>query len=148
MNGYTSRIEVIYVSTAPLFVLVTRCVFVWFSVAPKHSGSYSNFQLLLVKEDPRRTNIGIYVCIGRTTDAPQVSWKTSPHKTLYDHESNQHGQWLQGSPARSLFLEEFSKLISYSRYFPRANTLSLKKIDNTSTLQYSYNVYMLMLLKF
>ena len=52
--------------------------FIGFSVASKPSGSCGDFQLLVVEEDPTCTNIGILSCIGRTNDAPLVSWKTSP----------------------------------------------------------------------
>ena len=34
---------------------------------------YGNFQPLLVEETPTCTNIGIFACMGRTNNAPQVS---------------------------------------------------------------------------
>ena len=42
--------------------------FIGVSVAPTSSGSYGDFQLLLVEEDLTRTIIGIFECMGRTID--------------------------------------------------------------------------------
>ena len=93
-------------SVKSLFHLYSIFVFVYlfiaFSVAPTSSGSYDDFQLLLVQEDPRRTNIGIFACMGRTTDAPQVSWKTSPHESFCpDQDSNPCGERLSGWKLRT-----------------------------------------------
>ena len=63
-------------------------LFIGCSVAPTPWGSYDDFQLLLV-EDLTCTNIKIFACICRTTDTPQVSWKTSTHESFCpDHDSN------------------------------------------------------------
>ena len=35
-----------------------------------------------LEEDPTCANIGIFVCIGRTTYTPQTSWKTSTHESF------------------------------------------------------------------
>ena len=73
-----------------------------FSFALKTSGSYGDFQLLLVEKDPTRTNIGIFACMGRTTDAPQVSWKTSPMESFCpDWDSNPCSERLSGWKLRT-----------------------------------------------
>ena len=87
-----------------LFVLF---VFYGFSVAPTPLGLYGDFQLLLMEEDPTHTNV--FASMGRTNDAPQVSWKTSPNESFRPDrdlnlrvEGNQrfrpfdHGLWTNG----------------------------------------------------
>jgi hypothetical protein len=60
-----------------------------FLVTLTPSGSYGDFQLLLVEEDPTCTNMGIFACTVRTTVTLQVSWMTSPHETFCsDWDSN------------------------------------------------------------
>ena len=46
-------------------------------------GISTSFIFILVEEDPTHTNIGILACIGRTTDAPHISRKTSPHESFH-----------------------------------------------------------------
>ena len=53
--------------------LETADLFAGFSVATTPSGSYGDFQLFLVEEDPTRTDIGIFAYMCRKINAPQVS---------------------------------------------------------------------------
>ena len=63
------------------------------SVAPKYSWSFGDFRLFLVEEDLTYTNIGISACMGRTTDALQVSWKIFPHESFCpDRDLNPRGE--------------------------------------------------------
>ena len=42
---------------------------------------------------PNTYEYRIFACMGRTTDAMQVSWKTSPHKSFRpDRDSNPRGE--------------------------------------------------------
>ena len=59
--------------------LLMATFIIYLVVAPTPSGSYGDFQLLPVEEDPTCTNIQIFACMDRTTNTPQVSWKSSPH---------------------------------------------------------------------
>ena len=45
-------------------------LFIGFLVAPAHSESYGDVQLLLVAKDPTRTNIEIFEYMGRTKTSP------------------------------------------------------------------------------
>ena len=60
---YTSRLSSL--KNEDLSIVCVFC-FIGFSVEPTLSGSYGDFQLLLVEEDPTGTNIEIFACIGRT----------------------------------------------------------------------------------
>ena len=66
-------------------------------MGPTPSGSYGDVQLFLVEEDPTRTIIGIFACTGRTTDASQISWKTSPHESFVPTglEPELWAEWLE-----------------------------------------------------
>ena len=74
MIKIVSKVEIYICQKLDLSIYL---LFLGFSIAPTPSGSYGDFQLLLVEEDPAYMNIRIFTCIGRTTDALQVSWKIS-----------------------------------------------------------------------
>ena len=50
-----------------------------------------------MEEDTSGTKIGIFVSIGRTADAPQISWITSPHESVStERDSNPQGETMGG----------------------------------------------------
>ena len=86
-------------STGVLYLLIfTHFIYLLgFSVTQTPLGSYhGNFQLLLVKEDHLHMNIGIFACMGRTTDTLQVSWKTSQHKRVLSRPGQARNERLSG----------------------------------------------------
>ena len=88
------------------YAVKTVYLFLGFSVAPTPSGSYADFQLWLVEEDPAHTNIGIFACMGKTTDATQVSWKTSLHESLFPPT----GAWTHAARVRVVTNQRFRPL--------------------------------------
>ena len=55
-------------------------------------GHYRDVQVLQLEEDSIRTNIGIFACMSKTTDAPHVSWKTFNNEVFGpDQDSDSHG---------------------------------------------------------
>ena len=78
-------------------------LFIYLLGVQTHQQSYGDFKLLLVEENPTGTNIGIFACVSKTTDALQVSWKTSPHERFCpDQKSNPHGEWMSSYKSKTL----------------------------------------------
>ena len=49
------------------------------------------------KKNPTCTNTRLFACMGRTTDAPKVSWKTSPNESFCsDQDSKQRSEGPSG----------------------------------------------------